>query len=243
MASSKPDSESMDSESTLDPQTALLLASQDEDRSTMRRALLIAAILHILLLLITFPNLAKPTEPRGQGQKKVYVVQKLRFRPPPAAQKKEIPKRRAKKIPIPDPTPDEPEPLLLEEIPELAVDLPEFDAAIFGIPDAPPSRFNTGNADGPLQIGNGVGSPKRIFDPQPRYTEEGRQARIQGTVILQAVIDAEGNVQNLKVLKGLPMGLDLSALETVKTWRYEPALRDGKPVAVFLNLMVNFSLQ
>lgn len=243
MATETPESGRRDSGTPLDPHTALLLASRDEDRGTLRRALLVAAALHILLLLITFPNLAKPTEPRGQGEKKVFVVQKLRFRPPPAAQKKEIPKRRAKKIPIPDPTPDEPEPLPIEELPEPAVELPEIDVAVFGIPDAPPSLFNTGDAEGPLQIGNGVSSPKKIYTPQPRYTEEGRQARIQGTVILQAVIDADGRVQDVKVLKGLPMGLDQSAIDTVKTWQYEPALRDGKPVAVYLNLLINFSLQ
>ena len=94
-----------------------------------------------------------------------------------------------------------------------------------------------------MQIGNGVTAPKKLFSPQPRYTEEARQGRIQGTVILQAVVDAAGNITDVKVLKGLPLGLNDSAVETVQTWKYEPAKLDGKPVAVYLSLLVNFSLQ
>ena len=102
----------------LDPQTRLLL--KEDDNRTLHKALVGAVLLHVILLIITFPNLAEPRLPRATGPKQVYVVQQVRFQPPPAAQKKEIPKRRTKKIPIPDPTPDEPEPLEIEELPEPA---------------------------------------------------------------------------------------------------------------------------
>ncbi len=62
-------------------------------------------------------------------------------------------------------------------------------------------------------------------------------------MILQAIIDAMGNVADVQVLKGLPLGLTESAIETVKEWQYKPATLDGKPVAVYLNLLINFSLQ
>ena len=62
-------------------------------------------------------------------------------------------------------------------------------------------------------------------------------------MILQAIIDAMGNVSQVKILKGLPLGLDTSAIETVESWRFKPATLEGQPVAVYLNLLINFSLQ
>jgi protein TonB len=60
---------------------------------------------------------------------------------------------------------------------------------------------------------------------------------------VQAIIDKQGTVTNVKVLKGLPMGLDNAAVETIKTWKFEPATLNGKPVDVYYNLTVNFTLQ
>ena len=62
-------------------------------------------------------------------------------------------------------------------------------------------------------------------------------------MILEATIDRKGNVVDIRVLKGLPMGLDQSAVETTKQWKFKPATQNGEPVAVFFNLLVNFSLQ
>jgi protein TonB len=62
-------------------------------------------------------------------------------------------------------------------------------------------------------------------------------------VLLEAVIDVDGSVVNVRVLKGLPQGLTESAAETAKIWKFEPATRNGQPVAVYLNLTVRFSLQ
>jgi protein TonB len=85
--------------------------------------------------------------------------------------------------------------------------------------------------------------PDKIVAPQPVYTEMARKARIQGVVIVQAIIDKEGNVTNVKILKGLPMGLDQSAVDAVKRWRFKPATLSGKPVSVYYNLTVNFRIQ
>lgn len=234
--------EAASDEELLDPQTRLLLGVEEDDQRLLRRAIGFAAIFHVVLLLITFPDLSRPEKLREAGPQKIYVVQQVRFKPPAAAPKQEIPKKKTKKIPIPDPTPDDPEPIPVEEL-----DLPEvepsvIDVAAFGIPDAPPST-GTGTADGPIYLGAGITPPVKLVFPQPRYTEEARQARIQGTVILQAVIDREGNVGEVLIIKGLPLGLDDSAIETVQNWKFKPALRGAEPVAVYLNLMINFSLQ
>ena len=216
------------------------LADQDEGK-TLRWTLAVALLFHLVLLIVHIPDLfadqvLPPPEPG-----KVYLVQTVRFQPPAPRRAEKTPKPRAKKIPIPDPTPDEPEPLEIDEIEVPDVDVPVLDGLVFGIPEAPPGPG--GPQNGPLQVGGGVSPPEKIYYPQPKYSEEARKARIQGAVILQAVIDALGNVQDVTVLKGLSMGLTESALETVREWRFKPAMMNGEPVAVYYNLIVTFSVQ
>ncbi|MEM7584367.1 MAG: TonB family protein [Acidobacteriota bacterium] len=211
------------------------------ERKTLQRAILAAMVFHAVLLIATFPQLLATPDPKPSRAQDVYVVQQVRFKPP-APQRQEIPKRKARRIPIPDPTPDDPEPLEVEIPVELDIELPETDAAVFGIPDAPPAADAFGQGD-VLQVGGGVVGPEKIFSPQPRYSEDARRGRIQGVVILEAIIDAMGNVSQVKALKPLPLGLTESAIETVKQWQFKPATLEGEPVAVYLNLLINFSLQ
>ena len=90
--------------------------------------------------------------------------------------------------------------------------------------------------------GGEITEPVRVQTPPPDYTPEARRARIQGVVVLDAVIDAEGRVASVKVLRGLPLGLTESAQEAVREWRFEPATLHGVPVAVEFILAVRFSL-
>ncbi|MEM9554942.1 MAG: TonB family protein [Acidobacteriota bacterium] len=214
------------------------LMEEKEDSRAMKIGLIAAAVFHAILLIITFPEMrAEP--PQKEKQKKVYVVQQVKFKPPPPKQKQEIPKPKSKKVPIPDPTPDEPEPIRLDE-PEPEVDLPDVDDIVFGIPDAPPV---VPEPTGPIHVGGDVTKPEKLAAPQPQYTEIARKARIQGVVIVQAIIDKQGNVTNVKVLKGLPMGLSEEAVKAIKKWQFSPATLNGKPVDVYYNLTVNFQLQ
>ena len=97
--------------------------------------------------------------------------------------------------------------------------------------------------EGPIRVGGDVKPPEKIFGPNPRYTKDARKARIQGVVIIEAIIDKQGNVTNVKILKTLPMGLDQAAADAVYRWKFRPATLNGEPVAVLFNLTANFRLQ
>ncbi len=219
----------------IEPETA-------EDRKPMRRAIVLAVLAHALFFLLQIPE-GRQVPHRIGKTRPVYVVQQVRFQPPPPRAEQQVPEKREKRriIPIPDPTPEEPEPIRLAEI-----EVPEVDSliagdAVFGIPDGPPGPRRS--APAALRLDGHITPPERIFGPTPRYTEEGRQSRTQGVVILEAIVDEEGNVDEVKVLKGLPNGLSDEAVLTASTWKYKPALLDGEPVPVFLNLTIRFSLQ
>jgi TonB family protein len=197
----------------------------------------VAIAFHAILLLVYLPARGADAEVEKPEQK-VFVVQQVQFKPPPPPKQQEIPKPKAKKIPIPDPTPDEPEPIRLEDEIEQEIDLPDSDI-IFDIPEGPPEVA----PQGPIHVGGDVKAPVKLSTPQPQYTEIARKARIQGVVIVQAIIDKSGSVTNVQVLKGLPMGLDQAAVEAIKKWKFEPATLNGKPVDVYYNLTVNFTLQ
>jgi TonB family protein len=95
----------------------------------------------------------------------------------------------------------------------------------------------------PYRVGDKVSRPEIVSSVAPVYTELARRARVSGTVILEATIDEQGNVTETRILKGLPMGLDRAAAEAVKQWKFKPALLDGRPVAVYYALTVNFRVE
>ena len=96
---------------------------------------------------------------------------------------------------------------------------------------------------GDLQsVGNGVSMPRAIYAPEPEFSEEARIAKFQGEVTLLVTIGTDGRARNLTVVRSVGMGLDQKALDAVRTWRFEPAKKDGRPVAVQMNIIVNFHL-
>ena len=101
-------------------------------------------------------------------------------------------------------------------------------------PVAPPS--------GPLRVGGDVKAPTVTKRVQPKYTEAARAARVQGVVILEAIINKNGEVEQVKILSPLPMGLAAEAEAAVKQWRFKPGTLNGTPVDVIFNLTVNFQV-
>jgi TonB family protein len=81
-----------------------------------------------------------------------------------------------------------------------------------------------------------------IYKPEPAYSEEARKAKYQGTVVLMIVIDASGAVTDCRVIKPLGLGLDEKAVETVKTWKFKPAMKNSSPVPVRVSVEVSFRL-
>jgi TonB family protein len=84
--------------------------------------------------------------------------------------------------------------------------------------------------------------PRATYTPEPEFSEAARQAKFQGTVVVQIVVDKTGNVTRIRLERALGYGLDERAMESVKTWRFEPATRNGQPVAVEMNIEVSFNL-
>jgi periplasmic protein TonB len=99
-----------------------------------------------------------------------------------------------------------------------------------------------GTGGGVFRPGRGVTPPRPIYSPDPEFSEEARKAKYQGTCTLMIVVDTDGKPTNLRVVSSLGMGLDEKALETVKTWRFEPGQKDGHPVKVEMAVEVDFHL-
>lgn len=223
----------------LDP-TILKLVEEEApaNRRAVRLGILAAILFHVVLFLIVFPSYIPEKLYRVGGTPRVYKLQQVHFSPPPKPKiQRQVAKPKARIVPVPDATPDDPEPLLLEGAEVSEIDYPEVGISVV-VPAGPP-----GPAIGPMQISGNVLAPVRIFAPDPHYPEEARHARVQGVVILQTIIDILGNVTDVKVLKGLPSGLTESAVEAVSRWRFNPATLDGDPVAVYYLVTVSFSVQ
>jgi protein TonB len=86
----------------------------------------------------------------------------------------------------------------------------------------------------------GVTPPTVLSKTEPVYTDEARDAKIEGTVVLSLEIDMDGLAQNIEVTRSLDGGLDQSAVTAVQQWRFKPGEKNGKPVRVMARIEVNF---
>jgi TonB family protein len=221
-----------------DAEFAAFACEDAEDRKVMRSSLWIAVAVHLLLLLINFPAMTSETQEVEKPKQRAFQVKTYRYVEPPPPPKEPIPRRRVLRKPMPDPTPDAPEPLPTEDPPP-RLDLPPVDADFLSIPEAPPPVTPLG----PIHVGGDVRRPEKLHAPPPQYTEAARRTGTQGVVIVEAIIDKNGDVTNVRVLKDLPMGLSEKAVQAIKKWKFRPATLNGKPVDVYYNLTVNFQLQ
>ena len=99
-----------------------------------------------------------------------------------------------------------------------------------------------GTGGGVFHVGGGVSAPKAVYAPDPEYSEEARKAKYQGTCVLMLIVGPDGHPRDIRVARSLGLGLDEKAMEAVKQWKFDPALKDGKPVAVAISVQVEFRL-
>src|SRR6266404_788357 len=99
-----------------------------------------------------------------------------------------------------------------------------------------------GIGGGVFKVGGGVSAPKAIFAPDPEYSEEARKAKYQGTCAVSLIVGPDGKPRDIRVARSLGLGLDEKAIEAVNQWKFDPAQKDGKPVAVAINVEVQFRL-
>lgn len=175
--------------------------------------------------------------------------------PPPAA-----PKPAAPKPEIPKPIPVRPTemtaPTIMPETVPVPLSEPEPEAEAEGegveggVPGGVPGGVlggvpggtGPGVGDEPLRVGGEVKAPQIINKVEPGYPEAARKARMEGVVILEAIITAQGNVEEVKVLKSVNPLLDASAQRAVQQWKYRAATLNGRAVRVYLTVTVTFNL-
>jgi protein TonB len=92
-----------------------------------------------------------------------------------------------------------------------------------------------------VRVGGAIKEPVKIKHVAPVYPRDAIAARVQGIVIIEALIGTDGTVIGAKVLRGVPM-LDEAALEAVQQWRYTPTLLNGGPIELRMTVTVNFQL-
>jgi TonB family protein len=89
----------------------------------------------------------------------------------------------------------------------------------------------------------GVTAPRLLHKEEPDYTQEAKDAKIQGAVKVSAIVDVDGKAHDVKVHEGLDSGLDANAIAAIENWRFEPAQKSGERVPVAVKIEVNFRLK
>lgn len=105
----------------------------------------------------------------------------------------------------------------------------------------PGAGFGTGG--GAPGTGSGIAPPTLVREVRPTYTDEARRRSIEGDVILEIVVQKDGHVGAVKVVRTLGAGLEARAIDAVKQWRFNPARRLGTPIDVVVEVSVDFTLR
>jgi TonB family protein len=201
------------------------------------------AALYLVLLLVWLPGFSF-----GDGL--VFVAdnqpkpQRRKVLKPPAEKPLEMVRtkeRQARKVPMPDLTPEAPEPVVVKEVMPDPNPIDSEDWEI-GIPDAPPER----SAAQIAMVGAaGVEPPVFTKRVPPEYPQKGVEIRLQGYVILQAILRKSGAIDDIQVLRGLgqgKFGFEDEAIASLQQWQFLPGKVNGRPADVRMNLRVDFIL-
>lgn len=172
--------------------------------------------------------------------------------PPPPAPRASAP---AASSPVPAPagvTYAAPDAITPEVAPPGAGRLPDIGSPLNGVPEGVglvagsrpvvPLPPEPPRQAGPVRVADLPVLPRKIVDARPVYPDIARSARVEGTIIMEAVLDTNGRVTQLRVLTSVPL-LDQAALDAVRQWRYTPSLYGGHPVSVLMTITIRFTLQ
>lgn len=102
-----------------------------------------------------------------------------------------------------------------------------------------------GTGGGAYRPGSGISLPRVLLEVKPQYTADAMRAKVQGTVFLEAVVNPDGSVTNIRVLRSLDpvFGLDQEAIKAASQWRFAPGMRQGTPVPVIITIELTFTLR
>ena len=100
-------------------------------------------------------------------------------------------------------------------------------------------------AAAPIVPGNGVETPRLLREVKPQYTAQAMRAKIQGEVLLECIVQPDGAVGNIRVVRSLDsaFGLDQEAIKAARQWRFAPGTRQGQPVPVLVTIAIAFTLR
>jgi TonB family protein len=210
------------------------------DGRIFARALVLAVAVHVVFLFVDLPRSKRIPVPTPTTQS-APAIRDIDLMPPPIRQPRTNPTRSSVRlIPVAEPELDLTDPLIEPSVP---VPPPDFDSATF---EPRIEQIAPPPSDPRITGSDGVTNPTLIADSQvrPDYPEPARQARLQGNVILEAIIRADGTVGEISVLRCTQphAGFEEAAIDAVRQWLYEPATQNGRPVDVYFTVVVEFQL-
>jgi protein TonB len=200
----------------------------------------------IVILAIAIPVLATPLMPTildaGDGG---YLIEILPPPPPPPLKRLEtVTPVDAGAAPIEASEGVNEEPTTLNDLPAGSQDgwIGGADNLDTILEPPPPPIVQQPPPPAPVRVGYGVRAPQKLREVNPVYPPIAQTARVQGIVIIEATIGADGHVTNARILRSVPL-LDQAAIDAVKQWEFTPTLLNGVPVPVVMTVTVNFTLK
>lgn len=215
-----------------------------EDKRPQQFSLLLTLIISLISFYVIWPSFAKRLDVK-QLEQEIYVpgggAASLRA----VAQKKER-KRVVRQEMVPQLYPDIKDVKISpDDDPELDIDQDFNNLSVGGSVGDMDTGFGDGYGGPVLNAGTGdVPEPQLIYRVEPDYPDEGRRARVDGFVLIEAIVNTRGDVVNIKVLQAPPAkyGFAEKATEAVVQWKFKPAIYKGRAVNVRIRFQVEFSL-
>ncbi len=213
-----------------------LAADNRRDGAGLRVGLLAAIAAHLIIFSLTWPTLATEAPKAPPKTRKLFRVSQVKFEPPT---RRPIERPRIYKGPIVCliPTKHAPEPESRQGIPMTVKNEPPPIHIEFPVPQPPDPPSKT-----VVEAGIDVEPPRVIHRVEPRYTQTARRIRYEGVVVLSLLIDTNGRVADITVLRSLRFGLTENAVSAARQWLFEPCIYNEKPVSVRMILTVRFNI-